>query len=172
MKTLAKALLAAGALAAALFVASQARGSGTWTGLDPLTRTGTFTTGTEVCTGFGATDGFSLSGVSGFSVLVSSTGYTGFDAGLWPDGSLHVGDALNAFTACTLQACGCSIAAGCAAGQWVRASDADLSLEAVAAKLFEGFRVTNRRDRIAWVPSGCGQPSVELITGTGVSLYH
>jgi len=171
-------VVAAAAIAAALFFAARASGTAVWTGTDPLQRQAAFSTGTEVCSALGLTDGFSLSGVSGFSVKVSSVGWTGYDAGVFPGNSdvgpyLIVKDAAMAFTACVLQACACQDSNfGCNTGSWARAPDSDLSLTAVTSQIFTGFTAANRRDRIAWVPSGCGQPSVELIVGTATSLFR
>lgn len=53
------------------------------------------------------------------------------------------------------------------AGRWARAPDLDLTTTAgLSAQSFTGFRVTQQRGRIAYVPSGLGQPVNVYITGT------
>jgi hypothetical protein len=167
-----KPIIAALALSAAALVAAHAFATGTWSGADPLVRTATFTSGTESCAALGSTDGFSLSGVSGFSVRLKSNAWTVVDAGVNDAGPITY-DAAVAFTAGSLLACACqNVNGGCATGTWSRASDSDLSVDALTSKEWLSFRSNSRRDRIAWVPSGIGQASVEVILGSPVSIYH
>jgi hypothetical protein len=139
------------AIFALLFPLSAFAGT-TWTSPDGLTSKAVDTTGTGSAPS-AATDGIDLSAIgmrNGFTVVYESTGA--------------------AFTACSLQAYVRSAVANSGAGLWVRVPDLDLTVQALTAQGFVGFRVTAPRDRIAFIPNGCAQPGIVWILGTAVAF--
>jgi len=139
-------------LVAAFLIPLTAFAGTTWSFPTPdgLTSKAVDTTGTGSAPTL-ATDGLGLSSIgmrNGFTVIYESTG--------------------SAFTACSLQAYIYSANANSGAGLWVRVPDLDLTVQALTAQGFVGFRVTAPRDRIAFVPSGCGQPGNIWLLGTAV----
>lgn len=120
----------------------------TWTTPDALVSKCVDTTGTGSAP-TAATDGISLTNLgskNGFTVIYESTAST--------------------FAACTLLAYLYASELSSGAGAWVRAPDLDLSVQALTAQGFTGFRVVSPRGRIAYVPSGSGQSGIIWITGS------
>jgi hypothetical protein len=138
------------ALLLSLFVSANAWAGTTWSSpvAAQLLVKGVDTTGTGSAPTL-ATDGFPL------SILAVNNGITVFYE-----------STAAAFTACSLQ-CYLFLPQGAAgAGLWSRAPDLDLTVQALTSQAFTGFRVASPRNRIAFVPSGCGQPGNIWINGT------
>lgn len=93
--------------------------------------------------------GISLANAQGLQVTVETLNgpIPGNDAGLYLDGGT--------LSAGTLQA----YLYDPSAGRWARAPDLDLTVTSgLAAQSFTGFQITQKQGRIAYVPSGLGQP--------------
>lgn len=93
--------------------------------------------------------GISLANATGLQVTVETLNgpIPGNDAGLYLDGGTLSAGALQAYLYDP------------SAGRWARAPDLDLTVTSgLAAQSFTGFQITQKQGRIAYVPSGLGQP--------------
>lgn len=103
-------------------------------------------------TGLGPQAGLDLAGLKGFTVTVEvDVDWPSLDAG----GYLTSGGALQAYIY------------SLAAQRWSRAPDLDLSLStaSLASVSYYGFLVTADMGRVAFVPSGLGQPTNVYLSG-------
>ncbi len=93
--------------------------------------------------------GISLANATGLQVTVETLNgpIPGNDAGLYLDGGTLSAGALQAYLYDP------------SAGRWARAPDLDLTVTSgLAAQSFTGFQITQKQGRIAYIPSGLGQP--------------
>lgn len=131
---------------ALLAISSPASAATTWADLAALPSwsrgvSATCTTGTESAPA-AATDGIALNGFAGFSVTIET------------GGTMTAGGQLLAYMR------------NASSGNWVRAPDLDLVVQALANQSFGGFTVTADVGRVAYVPSGVGVASTIYIIGT------
>ena len=134
----------------AVVLGTSALATTTWTskaGGDFPSSTSVTTTGTEAAPST-ATDGFSLVGVSGFTVIVEAL----------PNGD---GGALS-FTAGSLL----GYVYNPISGKWARSADLDCTGAAGSTYSCPGYAVTSPRGRVAFVPSGLGTAVNVYVNGT------
>jgi hypothetical protein len=116
------------------------------------------TTGTGVAPSSSA-NGFPLSALTtATAVKISYESTAPGDGGMIP------------FTACSLLGYAYTPEASSGAGMWIRSPDLDLTVKAISAQAW-ALQVVGTRDRIAYIPSGCGQPGIIWISGISGVIY-